>query len=430
MKQRNHVIDLARAISVVVVVLFHGLLYQIRIEDGRPLVIPWAPSHGWWVASWFAMVMPIFFIAGGFAQAVTLDRMKQQGLGYGHYLASRGRRLVGPLVFFVTVCTALASGFAWAGWLDDAASLSRQFMQLLWFIAVYLVIVAAAPALLRAQDKAPWKVIVGLAAAGWTVDALSFTLQTPDLRYANMVFVWPLVHQFGLAYQRGWFRAGPRWQPIAALLVGTSGVLGLVALGYPAAAVGFANIPVANVLPPSMAMALLALAQCGLLGLVDRSGVLARVSLTTEQAMTIINALMVTAYLWHIPFILITGALLFGLATLSPTIASIALSQAAVAFGALGLVVLGVPFIGRIELRLIPRLGGVQSTSTAVWAFMILTIGTLLVWRNGTVLHPMQPLSTLGIVLVWGGSWLMARAADSVPNLVSWAPRKTGESSL
>lgn len=423
MKQRNHVIDLARAASVVVVVLFHGLLYQIRIEDGRPLVIPWAPSRGWWVASWFLMVMPIFFIAGGFAQAVTLDRMKEQGLAYGNYLAGRGRRLVGPLVLFVTVCAIVASAFAWSGWLDEASELSRQFMQLLWFIAVYLGIVAAAPVLLRAQDAIPWIVILALAAAGWAVDAWSFAVDAPDLRYLNMAFVWPLVHQLGMAYHRGWFRTGPLWQPIASLMLGAGGVVGLVAIGYPAAAVGFANIPNANVLPPSMAMVLLAFAQCGLLGLVERTGMFARVRPRVEYAIATVNALMVTAYLWHIPFILVTGGLLYVLAALVPATAGFALSQATVSFGALALVIAGVPLIGRVELKLIPRLGHVQQTSTAIWAFMILIAGTGLVWRNGTVLHPGQPLSTLGLVAVWLGSWLMARAADAGAVRSRWFSR-------
>ncbi len=40
MSPRNHLIDLSRALSVVVVVTFHCLLYQIVVVDGRPQVVP------------------------------------------------------------------------------------------------------------------------------------------------------------------------------------------------------------------------------------------------------------------------------------------------------------------------------------------------------------------------------------------------------
>ena len=77
MSPRNHLIDLSRALSVVVVVTFHCLLYQIVVVDGRPQVVPWAPQPhaAWWTASWFVMIIPLFFIAGGFAHALVIDRM-------------------------------------------------------------------------------------------------------------------------------------------------------------------------------------------------------------------------------------------------------------------------------------------------------------------------------------------------------------------
>ena len=70
--------------------------------------------------------------------------------------------------------------------------------------------------------------------------------------------------------------------------------------------------PDANVQPPTTAMVALALAQCGVLGLVERSGVLARVSPRVEGVLGVVNALTVTVYLWHIPVIFVAGGLLLG----------------------------------------------------------------------------------------------------------------------
>lgn len=411
---RNHVVDIARAVSVVVVVLFHGLLYQIRLGAGGPEVVPWAPGVTWWVISWFAMVMPVFFIAGGFAHALLVDRAAREASGYGRFLANRGRRLVGPLILFVSVSAVVSTAAAWAGWAAEASAFSKQVMQLLWFVTVYLAIVAAAPLMVRLHDRWGWPVMAALVLAAGGVDAWSFVVDDHQVRNLNMLLVWPLVHQLGIAYHRGWFRRGPVWQPWAAIVGGLAGVVALVGWGgYPLAAVGFADLPIANVQPPTLAMASLALAQAGLLGLVERSGALASVGPRTGRVISLVNALMVTTYLWHIPVIFLTGGLLLGLSLVWPAAAPVLLFQLTVALVSLAAVAALVPWVGRLEYRLIPPLGAVQDTRVAVVAFAMLLAGTALVWQDGVVLHPTSPASTLGVTLVWAGSWVMARAANS-----------------
>lgn len=414
--RRNHVIDVARAASVGVVVVFHGLLYQIGLVDGRPVVTPWAAPTFLYPLSWVLMIMPLFFVAGGFSHALVVDRLRARGTGFAYYLASRGRRLVGPLVVFVTISAALASGAAWLGRLEVASEFSRQLMQLLWFITVYLVIVAAAPTMVRLHDRFGVRVMVVLALAAFAVDAWSFAVADPALRNLNMVLVWPLVHQFGIAYERGWWRRGPVWRAWASVVAGATGVALLVfGLGYPPSSVGFADLPIANIQPPTTAMAVLALAQCGLLGLVERSGALARLSLRAERRLAIVNALMVTVYLWHIPVIFLAGGLLLGLSLIVPAAAPVALFQLTVGGVALALLTGIAPLVGRLDLALIPPLGDRQDAGAAIAAYGVLLAGTLMVWQAGTVLHPARPVSTLGVLLIWGGSWLMARASDARP---------------
>lgn len=406
-------IDVARALSVLVVVVFHTLLYRIRLTDAGLTLEPWAAPTWLYPLTWVLMIMPLFFVAGGFAHTLTVDRMHREGTSAGHYLASRGRRLIGPLVVFVTFCAIGFSLAAWAGFLDAASELSRLLMQLLWFITTYLGIVVVAPGAVRLHDRfgvAPMLVLAVLAAA---VDAWSFAVDNYELRYLNLMFVWPLVHQFGIAYQRGWWRRGPVWVAWASIAAGAAGVALLVfGFGYPPTSVGFADLPIANIQPPTLAMASLALAQCGVLGLVERSGVLASLPPALEKGLGLLNAVMVSVYLWHIPIIALTGGALALLALTAPVAAPALLSPATLAVASTLVVAAAVPLLGRLELRMIPPLGPRQDTTLAVLAFGMLALGTLLVWLTGTVVHPGRPGSTLGVLAIWVGAWTMGRAAD------------------
>lgn len=413
-QQRNHVIDLARASGITVVVIFHALLYQIRLDaHGVPTVVPWQPSHAWWPVTWPLMPIPIFFIAGGFAHALLVDRFQAQGRTYAYFLANRGRRLVGPLVVFVTVCALLATMIGWLGYLDPAITFSRQLMQLLWFITVYLAIVFAAPALVRWQARAGWLGFVPFIVLALAVDAWSFAVGDPQIRNINMLLVWPFAHQLGVAYHRGAFRRGALWRPWAAVAGGVLAIVVMVfGLHYPGPSVGFPDIPYANVQPPTTAMAALALAQVGVIALVDRSGVLDRPPARFEQALAVVNALMMTIYLWHIPLIFLAGGVLLAVSMALPALSSALLFQGTVAWAALALVAGLAPLIGRLEYQLIPPLGERQAQLPAITAFGLMLAGTATVWLNGTVLHPAAPASTIGVLAIWTGAWLMAHAAN------------------
>ena len=318
--QRNHTIDVARALSVLVVVIFHGFIYKASMKpDGTLEAGLWTPPTWVWGLSWVLMSMPLFFACGGFSNALIVEKMRRRGTGFSHYLASRGRRLTGGLALFVTFFAVIASAAAWLGHGLLAAELSRSLMFLLWFISVYLVIVLVAPFSVTLHDRFGAWVIVAMLIGIVVVDRAWLGFGRNDIGQINMFLVWPLCHQLGIGYQRGWFREGPRrfaW----GVLVGSA--LAIVVLifffGYPASAVGFANAPIANHLPPTLAMALLGAAQVAGMGLVERSGAFASLPARTEAALARLSALMMTVYLWHVPAMLVGGAGLILLARLVP----------------------------------------------------------------------------------------------------------------
>ena len=143
------------------------------------------------------------------------------------------------------------------------------------------------------------------------------------------------------------------------------------------------------------------------LALVERSGVLSAVSAGFERALATVNALMMSVYLWHIGGIALAAGALLAVSTGAPAASGILLAQPTVTLLSLLVVATLVPRLARLEYLLIPPLGAAQDTGRAIVAYAALVAGTALVWQSGTVLHPSRPFSTVGVLLVWLGSWLM-----------------------
>lgn len=410
---RNHTVDVVRVLSVAVVVVFHGFIYQASLTpEGSLRAEMWAPPIWVWGLSWLLMSMPAFFACGGFANALIVDKMVLRGTGFSHYLANRGRRLTGGLTLFVTFFAVIATAIAWAGYPDVAAELSRTLMFLLWFISVYLVIVLVAPFMVRLHDRFGAWVVVAMLLAIVVVDRFHLGFGRHDIGQLNMFLVWPLCHQVGIGYQRGWFRRGRVWGAWTVLFGSAAAIGALIAwFGYPASAVGFANAPSANHLPPTLAMALLGVAQVAAMGLVERSRIFARPGERAQAVLSRISALMMTVYLWHVPCLLVGGGGLLLLARMVPDAAPVLLSQPVVLLVGIVIIVTLVPLIGLLEYRLIPALGTTQDRYLALLSFMLMIAGSMLVWHHGTALHWRYPLSTVGVVAIWAGASTMVRAS-------------------
>lgn len=415
---RNHVIDVARAASIIVVVVYHGLLYQIDLTSEGITVEPWAAPTVVYPLTWILMIMPLFFVAGGFANSVTIDRLRGTPHPYATYLRERGRRLTGPTLLFVTTSAVISTlGAAIAG-TADARVMSQRFMILLWFLAVYLVIIAVAPLMVKLQDWAGVWPLVALWILGLVVDGFAFGDGRLGLLDLNYLIVWLGVHQLGIAYNRGWFRKGPVWIPWLSIVGGLALVAFLVlSAGYPPSAVAFADIPVANVQPPTTAMAALAVSHCGVLALIERSGYLTHLSERASRALAVVNALMVTTYLWHLLGIIGAGILLVGLSCLLPAAQPWLLHQLTIAVVGLLITSVLVPQVAKLEARLIPAPHGPVRARQVGAAYATLVLGVIAVWSRGAVFLPSAPASLTAVVLVWVGAALMRHAVGAPPLL-------------
>lgn len=410
--RRNHLIDLARIGSMLIVVVFHALLWQVLLVDGQVRVVPWAPGPVLWAISWVATIIPVFFVAAGYANAVVVDTWRASGTSYGAFLTLRGSRLLGPMSFFLIVFTAIGTAAAWAGWLPEAAALSRQFAQLLWFAVVYQLLLAAAPLAVRLHDRFGGWVMVPLLAGVVAVDAAVRLTGDLGLQWLNLAFAWPLAHQWGIAYHRGWFRTWPAGRLVGVVAACAAVIAVLVtALGYPPAAVAWADVLVANLLPPTLAIVALGLAQTSVLALLERAGVAARVGEGTARAIRVANALLLTTYLWHIPAIVVSAGALVGLSLLLPAVAPVLMNPLLLVVVVVAVVVLVVPLIARAELRLIPRPGpGTPRPGWAEAGYALFTAGTWAVWQLGAVLHPGDLPGALAVLAFAAGVLALHRA--------------------
>jgi hypothetical protein len=310
---RQRTIDLVRTASLGVVVLGHWLMAVVAWEDGRPAVgnalsdVPVARY-----ATWVLQVMPLFFLVGGVANALSLGRWSG---GDGAWLRGRAVRLLRPTAALLgvwAVVAVLLDGLGVDG--PVVVRLTRGGTQPLWFLAVYLVVIAATPWLLRAHRR--WGV-APLVALGSL--AVLFDGEAP-----NYLIVWLLASQVGF-----WWADGTllRWSSRQALGLAGGGLAALVALtaagGYPVSMVGLPGER-SNMSPPTVCIVALLAVQLGLL-LAARPALerwLARPAVWTGVVRA--SAVAMTVFLWHLSALAIAAVPLLALGLPSPAVGSAA----------------------------------------------------------------------------------------------------------
>ncbi len=224
-------------------------------------------------------------------------------------------RLLRPTGLFVTIWLAVALLLEVTGRQTGVAALAvRTVAQPLWFLGVYVGVVALAPVMLRWHRRHGAWVPAHLALAVVAVDAVSFGLDIPALRVLNIALVWLAVHQLGFLYADGTLLRYGRRIPLALMVGGLAAVIGLTATGvYPVTMVGMPGERVSNMNPPTVAL----LAHAGwLIGLALL--LRGRVSrwLRRRRVWTAViaaNGVAMTVFLWHLTALFCAYALLLGL---------------------------------------------------------------------------------------------------------------------
>ncbi|GGB79892.1 hypothetical protein N798_01200 [Knoellia flava TL1] len=310
--ERNRVVDLLRAGAILVVVLGHWLMAAVQVRDDELVMghllglAPW--THP---LTWVFQVMPVFFVVGGYANALSWRSARRRNLPYAGWLRSRLRRLLVPVVPLLLLWLA-ATAVAWeagvpAGTLRTA---SQVALVPTWFLAAYVVVCALAPATLWLWERFGWASVAAGLALGGLVDLVSIGADLLLVGFANYVVVWATVSQLGYAWLDGRLAGTGRRLLLAA--VGGTATLALVGLGpYPVSMIGLDGAAVNNSYPTRVTMLTLGLLQAGLVLALEP--LLAR-WMSRPRAWTatvLVNTRIMTLYLWHLTaMVLVIGALL------------------------------------------------------------------------------------------------------------------------
>ncbi|MEO6714807.1 MAG: acyltransferase, partial [Mycobacteriales bacterium] len=252
---RDRYVDLLRFFSIAVVVLGHWLMAVVTYDDGRMSgsnALVYIPKLKY--VTWVLQVMPIFFFVGGFSNLVTLDAVARRGGRFADFIDGRASRLLRPvtilLVVWVPITLVLELGNVPASTLKVVTKL---VVQLLWFIGVYLLVVAFAPLMLRAHRRFGLFVPGALAVCAGLVDAAALGADLKAVAILNFAFVWLFAQQLGFFYADGSF---VRWSPKVPYLLAAAGFFGLYAATtwgtYPSSMVGMPGEKVSNMAPPTI----------------------------------------------------------------------------------------------------------------------------------------------------------------------------------
>ncbi|WP_406495492.1 acyltransferase [Streptomyces sp. NBC_01604] len=395
---RDRYVDFLRAWAIVLVVFGHWLITGLVRGPGGEIsapellaTLPWTQ----WLTLFF-QVMPLFFLAGGYAAGGSWSRA---GGGTAEWVRRRAVRLLLPagvysglVLVAVAVCSAVGvdpGTLALVGW-----AMAMQF----WFLPVYLLLSALTPLLYAAHLRWGLLVPVVMALVALAADALVLTAHLPYVGLLNYVLVWGVAYQLGFCWRDGGLTGGrgigngsgsgtrtgngKPWVAVAMVVGGGGAFAVLVGLGpFPVSLILVTGQEPSNTNPPSAAMLAWTVAQVGL-ALLLAPGL--RRLLGRERvwrAVRPLGGVSMTLYLWHMLPVLVVAAA-FYLTGLAPQ----------PGYGSAGwwalrvpwLVVLGVVLVGVVvALRPLERGLGVLSERGgtgrpwALWLGLALSVAAL-----------------------------------------------------
>jgi peptidoglycan/LPS O-acetylase OafA/YrhL len=304
--ERNRYADLLRVVAIGGVVYGHWLLVSVTYRGGQLSGVDALNYIQWgrWV-TWAFQVMPVFFLVGGYVNVQSWRAHHAAGETWTWWVRDRAMRLLWPTAVFVVVAViavvvAQAAGaptaeLAAAGWL-----IALQ----LWFLPVYLVLIALTPLMYAAHRRWGLAVPAVMAAAAGLVDVGVTGPHLHVIGYLNYLFVWGSIHQWGFFWQDGSLTSA-RWRPYVLAAGGAALLAGLVtSRSFSPDMVGSGNTN-----PPSIALLAYAAAQAGLVLAIEPWATRLLSHERLWRPVRRLNAVVMNVYLWHfVPAIVIAVA--------------------------------------------------------------------------------------------------------------------------
>ena len=189
---RDRVVDGARAAALLVVVVGHVLMAVVAWPGGVPLLGNLLAAYPWTQAlTWLLQIMPLFFFAGGAANALSYERHHARGGDYASWLWGRGRRLLRPAWIYLALMAVIATVVTLVAPAATAEPLMMLTTQLLWFLGAYLLVTALAPLFRRTSLRGGVLGVLLLLSLVAFVDVARFALGLPEaVGLLNFVLAW------------------------------------------------------------------------------------------------------------------------------------------------------------------------------------------------------------------------------------------------
>ena len=314
---RDRFVDALRALSILVVVLWHWVFSVTHWNGDGALTMPnpVGEVRFVWLATWLLQVMPLFFLVGGFANLAAWDATRRRGGTARDFLRSRLARLGRPVAVFVAVWI-VGEAVVWAAVPDYPGVLhwGRVVFVPLWFLGVYAAVVALVPATAWLHRHGRELTVVGLGAAIALADLGRFQSGGDELGLVNSLLVFVFAHQLGYLWRDGRL-AEPtpearnrRW----ALVVG--GLTALVVLThigvYPRSMVAGRGEDVSNMFPTTACIAALAVLQLGVVLLLRPPAERLLARRAAWRVVVAANGVAMTVFTWHMTALVVAiGAL-------------------------------------------------------------------------------------------------------------------------
>lgn len=311
---RNRYVDLLRALAILLVVVGHWLAVTVTVHDGRVSgtnagayvlqVLPWARP-----LTWLFQVMPIFFLVGGYANTASWSSHQRRGGDGTTWVRSRMFRLLRPTAIFVfTLAATKALGRVLKFDPDVVGGAVWVAAIALWFLVVYIAVVALAPALITWQQRwGHFKIIALLVAGVAVIDLSRLAFAVPIVASLSYLLGWLAIHQLGVAWRDGVLTRNPR----TAWLLAGGGLLSLLVLTglgpYAVSMFGAVGTGLQNIAPPTLALLALATSQTGLVVLLHDPVERWLVQPRRWTAVVAVNAVVLTIYLWHMVAVVIVA---------------------------------------------------------------------------------------------------------------------------
>ena len=299
-ESRNRVVDFLRAAAITVVVLGHWTIIAVDADGG---ILPHGVLDGaTWThpLTWIFQVMPIFFLVGGYSNALSWRSARRKDVGYGQWLRTRLRRLGIPLIPLLLAWLVIGVVAVAAGAPNATVQLASQMALIpTWFLAAYLMVIIVAPPCLLLWERFGWFSILGVLALAAVVDALSLVADQPLLGYPNYLLVWAAFHQVGYAWLDG--RLAGTGKRLLLAVIGLVGLLLLVLVGpYPVSMITSAADEISNSSPTRITMAFLGMLQAGLVLSLEKPLTALLVRPRLWFVTVLVNQRIMTWFLWHL----------------------------------------------------------------------------------------------------------------------------------